>query len=50
MIENRFADFFRSPAGILLTIGVVMIAAILVFVFVQRVFADLINPIPYIVE
>lgn len=50
MTENKFTDFFRSPAGVLLTIGIIMVAAILVFLFVSSVFRDLINPVPYIVE
>lgn len=50
MIETKFNEFFRSPKGILLVMGIIMLGAVLVLLFVARVFRGLIEPTPYIFD
>lgn len=46
MIESKFSDFFRSPLGILLIIGLLVLAGALVFLYVSSVFRGLIEYTP----
>ena len=46
MIESKFGEFFRSPLGVLVIIGVIFVAGLFVFLFVARVFRGLIEQAP----
>lgn len=50
MIEGKFGDFFRGPWGILFTVGIVFLAAVLVLFLASRVFTGLLDPRPYVWE
>ncbi len=50
MIESKFNEFFRSPAGVILTLAIIMLFALSVFFFTHRVFQNLLRPQPYIME
>lgn len=50
MLESKFSDFFRSPWGIMLIIGVVCLVAILVLFLTSRVFQGLLDPRQYVWE
>lgn len=46
MIESTFGSFWRSPWGVLLLIGLVVIGGVLVFLYVRSVFHGLIEFTP----
>lgn len=50
MIESRLKDFFRSPAGIFLTIAIIMVVALGVLFFTWSIFQNLLTPKPFIFE
>lgn len=50
MIEEKFGDFFRSPAGILLIIAIIGFVMLLVIVLVFRVFEGLLDPRQFVWE
>ena len=48
MIESKLNEFFRSPKGILLVVGILMLFAISVLLFTARVFGNLVDQSPTI--
>jgi len=49
MIESKFGEFLRSPLGVLLIVGLILVGGVLVFLYVRSVFKGLIEytPFPY---
>lgn len=50
MIEEKFNEFLRSPAGIGLAIGAIVLLGIIVLTVVLRVFASLLAPTPFSID